>query len=192
MLPCRRVVENVTEKILAVGKMNRISLDSLEHQVSSKLSMEVTESTGEMYQYKRLLVDGQMIHSEIYQRVSQRNSYTVQYFDNNEESFAHVISYLKIVPVCTCVVKKDCKCLKPKHYVLTYHLPSYPLEIVTDKFPLTGLKLRHMFPVKKLSSGDIRIFPVTSIQSKVLYADGLDEKEEYAFVCKFPNNVERD
>ena len=89
ILPSRRVIKKVSEKVVAVGKMESVTLESMDTNVSLKL--EEMFSDGEMYQYRHLLVESQMIHSQSYQRVSQRNSFTVRYVEHNEDCFCQII-----------------------------------------------------------------------------------------------------
>ena len=48
---------------------------------------------GSLLLYKRALIHGEMIHSKLYQKVSQRNSYTIEF---SSESYGEVLYFIEL------------------------------------------------------------------------------------------------
>ena len=52
--------------------------------------------SGKLLKYKRALIQGQMIHSEAYQKVLKRNSYTIQWSLDGSENYGQVVCFLEL------------------------------------------------------------------------------------------------
>lgn len=185
----RRAVEKIDDERVAVGRMKSLTLKDLDENVHVVLTERFPNFNGDINQFQRLLINGEMLHSHIYQRVAQRNSFTIVY---NDTDFAQVLMYLCLSGGCICdmSILNLCTCTRESMYcAVILPLPVVNVDIVTDS--LTGLKMKHTEIVQKPSHQYVDIICVQNIKEKVLYADFEDNKD-FAFITRFPNHIEKD
>lgn len=88
-----------TDEILAVGRMKMLENQDLAENVKKQIEGRFPRFKGEVCQFQRILKNGEMIHSQQYQRVEQRNSYTIE---PNDSKFAQIIMYHRLTGGCFC------------------------------------------------------------------------------------------
>lgn len=79
-----------------VGKGKESKLTILDGEAYSEFFRKHPFHDGNFMMYQRCLVNGQLFHSQNYQNVTQRNSYSVIYVSDNcnqEYSFGEVLYY---------------------------------------------------------------------------------------------------
>lgn len=180
----RRAIEKIKENVYAVGNMVSVDLE-MEKELALQLKTAFPHFDGQVCRFLRLLHQGDMLHSAIYQRVAQRNSFTVKF----NEQFGQVAAYYRISNSCLCdTIYCNCN-KKTRYYAFIVNLPIENVNIVTDD--LTGLKMRHCVAVRKPIPAVAEFVEVHHINGKVLYAD-FDVKSDHAFVVSFPNHIEKD
>lgn len=178
----------VDSEILAVGRMTELDMSLAEiGDIKDCLQTEFPKFQGQVQQFQRILINGEMIHSARYQRVEQRNSYTV--ILKNDE-FAQIQTFIQLSDGCLC---GDCEiyCNCSQHVYLAVISPLYKCNLVLVEDNLTGLAMKHTQAINKAEKSVMKVVNVNCIKEKVLYAD-YDEETKFAFVTKFPNRIERD
>ena len=118
--------------------------------------------------YKRALINGHMFHSATYTKVSQRNSYTVE-FRKNE--FGKIILY---------VVLGD------SAYALVHPYKQIPANFCRDN--LTGKLGCNLTVVTNDNSDNPILVPLKDVKQKVII---IKRKEDFV-VVRFPNFIEKD
>ena len=166
--------EDITQGIKVVGasianRLNRTERELL-HFITGWTDLQIMK-------FKRLYHFGSIIHSSAYLSAKRRNSQTVCYGDGAE--FGQVESYIKVRRGCPnkSVCNEKCIC-KYSQYVAMIRV----LESIEGGF-LGGSNIVQVKQTQELKC----IFVTEIIELCVFIENGGD-----SFVCKFPNNVEKD
>ena len=146
----------------------------------------------EVFQFQRLLVGDQLIHSKSYKSITRRNNYTITFKPVNGDSkscYGEVMVYVKVYLQCpiSSFCSDTCKCETPKYYALIIVLERSDLVIADD--PYTGATVPHLVPVTR-SDNCITAIPVENILQLCFRIDcGHDIP---SFLGFFPNQYEKD
>lgn len=87
----RKSLFEVETDIFLVGKGEEVKASI--HDFNGEIHLRHPFNDGKFVRYQRALVRGQMIHSKSYQKVTQRNSYTVLYNNDGEDQFGEVLCF---------------------------------------------------------------------------------------------------
>ncbi|CAC5386290.1 unnamed protein product [Mytilus coruscus] len=98
----------VQRGISVVGKAEEANLADHEN-VFPLVKLAKPSFTGITLKYKRALLQGEMIHSKIYQKVSQRNSFTVEYQNLTDKEYGEILFFLGLDDDYLAVVNKFTK-----------------------------------------------------------------------------------
>ncbi|CAC5392142.1 unnamed protein product [Mytilus coruscus] len=102
------IIKYVQRGICVVGKAEEANLADHEN-VFSLVKLAKPSFTGIPLKYKRALLQGEMIHSKIYQKVSQRNSFTVEYQNLTDKEYGEILFFLGLDDDYLAVVNKFTK-----------------------------------------------------------------------------------
>ena len=178
-----------TSNCSIVGNLRNYLFTAVERAVVESLTGPVREA----YQFFRLLVGEQLIHSKSYKSMTRRNNYTIKFKGSSGDSpptFGPILFYAKMYLRCPnpSFCGNSCKCRKPLFYALVNVLkPDQNLAIAND--PYTGAIVPHLLPVIR-SDNCITAIPVDNIVQLCFYVDcGHDSTP---FVGMFPNQYEKD
>ena len=178
-----------TSNCSIVGNLRNYLFTAVERAVVESLTGPVREA----YQFFRLLVGEQLIHSKSYKSMTRRNNYTIKFKGSSGDSpptFGQILFYAKIYLHCPnpSFCGNSCKCRKPLFYALVNVLkPDQNLAIAND--PYTGAIVPHLLPVIR-SDNCITEIPVDNIVQLRFYVDcGHDSTP---FVGMFPSQYEKD
>lgn len=87
----RKSLFEVEIDIFLVGKGEEVKASI--HDFNGEIHLTHPLNDGKFVQYQRALVRGQMIHSKLYRKVTQRNSYTTLYNNDGEDQFGEVLCF---------------------------------------------------------------------------------------------------
>lgn len=131
-------------------------------------TLHVALFDGEVKIFKRALISGHMYHSETYTKVTQRNSYTVQFSNRNMEKFFIMLCWID--------------------HLMFFLCPFKELATSFCKDDLTGKLGKHLTVVNTDRSEPI-IVPLNEIKQVIIMkTTGLAG----CVVTWFPNFIERD
>ncbi|CAC5392140.1 unnamed protein product [Mytilus coruscus] len=162
----------VQRGISVVGKAEEANLADHEN-VFPLVKLAKPSFTGITLKYKRALLQGEMIHSKIYQKVSQRNSFTVEYQNLTDKEYGEILFFLGLDDDYLAVVNKFTK----KKCALT-------------EDHTTGPSGGHLLTLEKQREQDIVLVSLSDIHGKVIYMDV--HALEFTVVGMFPNRTEKD
>ena len=181
-LKCKR--EKISDNIFSLGVMSPALLNP-------SLSVFIESSMGQISQvflFKRIQINTDVIHSKSYLNVSRRNSFTVFVTDTG---FVEVKFYIKLYFKCPNVLfcTDACPCKLPKYYGIADCClkPATDIKLSSDKF--THCKVGHVYPVRKEACNNV-IFTVTKVEALCVSVDC--KCSQCMFVCKLPNRIEKD
>lgn len=175
-------------KCSIVGNLRNYLLSDTERVVVECLVGPVKE----VFQFQRLLVGDQLIHSKSYKSMTRRNNYTIKFKPVNGDSkscYGEIMFYVKVYLQCpiSSFCSDTCKCKTPKYYALIIVLERSDLVITDD--PYTGATVPHLVPVTR-SDNCITAIPVENILQLCFRIDcGHDIP---SFLGFFPNQYEKD
>ena len=151
-----------TSNCSIVGNLRNYLFTAVERAVVESLTGPVREA----YQFFRLLVGEQLIHSKSYKSMTRRNNNTIKFKGSSGDSpptFGQILFYAKIYLHCPnpSFCGNSCKCRKPLFYALVNVLkPDQNLAIAND--PYTGAIVPRLLPVIR-SDNCITAIPVDNI-----------------------------
>lgn len=148
----------------------------------------------EVFQFKRLLIGTQVIHSKTYKCMTRRNNYTVKFKSGNGDfdcmSFGEILFYVKCfvqcpIPSFCC---DSCKCKTAKYYAIVEGLEQNK-DIVIANDPFTGAVVPHLIPVIR-NDHSLSAVPVENIVELCFHLNCGDDNT--SFLGIFPNQYEKD
>lgn len=183
--------EKISEvsKCSIVGNLRNYLLSATERVVVECLVGPVKE----VFQFQRLLVGDQLIHSKSYKSMTRRNNYTVKFKPGNGDStscYGEIMFYVKVYLQCliSSFCSENCKCKTPKYYALICNVLERSDLVIADD-PYTGATVPHLVPVTR-SDNCITAIPVENILQLCFHIDcGHDIP---SFLGFFPNQYEKD
>lgn len=136
------------------------------------------ESIGCVTFYKRLQIGDAVFHSELYKRVSRRNSFTVAYTKGKDTSYEQIQVFflLKEDPRVTCGA-----IIAPM---------SKSNELICESHVVLGSIVDHIVPLHQAKKNRFDIAPFEDIIYVCLYMKFSDSEVGYA--AHFPNHFEKD
>lgn len=141
-----------------------------------------------VFTFKRIQMNGDVIHSKACGNVVRRNSCTV--FVDDAGSL-EVKFYVKVYVQCQNVLfcSNECTCKVPIYYGVADCLliPAADITLSCDLF--TNCKVGHIIPARREECSNV-IFPLTSVKALCVLIDC--NHKECMFVCKLPNRYEKD
>ena len=140
--------------------------------------------------------NGSVYHSLSYKRVTARNSYTIQFEDNdrnfNDMLVGQVHFYFQYKHPCSNSLSCAEICVSPvENLALIQVLPNVPGFTITED-PIThasGLQFTAIIPQDGDNTSTIKVIPTSAIREKLV---SMQCDEKVAFVSRFPNRVESD
>lgn len=181
-LKCKR--EKISDNLFALGLMSPGVLNAtLTSCIESKIG-----HLSSVFTFKRIQMNGDVIHSKAYLNVVRRNSYTVFV---NDAGFVQVKFFVKVSVQCPNILfcSDACTC-KVSHYYGVADCclkPAADITMSSDQF--TDCKVGHIVPARREECSNV-IFPVTSVKALCVLVDC--SYKECMFVCKLPNRCEKD
>ncbi|KAJ8316716.1 hypothetical protein KUTeg_005735 [Tegillarca granosa] len=175
-----KLVTLVKDRIYVVGKSEEITSDKDLFQL---IELAHPFCRSKPMKYKRALIHGQMIHSKSYQKVSQRNSFTVSFALANEKCYGAVQYFVDLnISVEDYVHEKA-----SDYYAVVNKFRHRNLDLTNDE--TTGMNTKHLHILEKQRE-DLMLIPLSAVQEKVIFMDvnGLD----FIVVGHFPNTIEKD
>ncbi|XP_064649597.1 uncharacterized protein LOC135501412 isoform X1 [Lineus longissimus] len=171
----RQVTEEINRRQFAVGTM--VSFCP-EPNIMEDIRQMLGNQLGSCEKFKRLINNGQMIHSEEYTMATRRNSYTIKFVDsingNGGYAYASVKYYMKVVLPDRCAYLAVVRLFEE---VTSFHLS-------TDKVA----SVPHLHPVKVGDS--CAIVPVSAIIGLHVFVSM--PYLPCCFAADLPNHNERD
>lgn len=172
-----------------VGNLRKYVLAVVERAVVELLAGPVAEA----FQFKRLLLGTQMIHSKAYKCMTQRNNYTIRLKPGNEDldhlSFGEILFYVKCFVQCPIpsFCSDSCKCKTAKCYAVVEVLEQNK-DIVIANDPYTGAVVPHLIPVIR-KTNSLSAVPVENIVGICFH---INCGNNTSFLGIFPNQYEKD
>lgn len=186
--------------LFAMGKPHVTNSESLlchEHRAMVEHSSgEICLNTIE--KLHRVVMKTKIFYSAEYRQMKRRNCYTVLYSDDNREhkvgSVRYFFRYKHKCDVAACVLQTKCICQADKvyHYgaMIWEHPLATPVHLSSTSLKGPLAVLDYMSIVKNaLSLAAVVIHP-RQILEKLFLVDG--EMLQNNFVCRFPNDVEKE
>lgn len=182
LLKCTR--EKIADNLFALGLMSPAELSAtLTCIMESKIG-----HISKVFTFKRIQMNGDVIHSKACGNVVRRNSCTV--FVDDAGSL-EVKFYVKVYVQCQNVLfcSNECTCKVPIYYGVADCLliPAADITLSCDLF--TNCKVGHIIPARREECSNV-IFPLTSVKALCVLIDC--NHKECMFVCKLPNRYEKD
>lgn len=182
LLKCKH--EEVSHKLFALGVMSPAVLNAtLTSSIESKLGQ-----ISNVFIFKRIQINKDVIHSKLYLNISRRNSYTVYVTD---AGFVEVKFYVKLYIKCpnSLFCSDACTCKVPRYYGIADSCFKPATDIVMSSDQFTDRKPCHIIPVRRVECDNV-LFPITSVEALCVLVDC--SHNQCMFVCKLPNRYEKD
>ena len=128
--------------------------------------------------FKRLQIGDAVLHSQMYKRVSRRNSFTVAYSKGEGTSYGQIEVFF--------VLKED-----PRMTCGAIIAPmSEADEVICERHAVLGSLVEHIVPLQQARRNIFDIVPFKDIIDVCLYMKFSDNEVGYA--AHFPNHFEKD
>ncbi|XP_028518623.1 uncharacterized protein LOC110251203 [Exaiptasia diaphana] len=187
----------IAPNVFAVGKVTNKQMSYDVFQAMTSFLGAIPETTTCRVFY-RLKIGNGMYHSSGYERVHSRNSYVIQYNAltmkrgkmETVQKFAAIREYLQYQAPCS--GSPDCspECVCPFHNVaIIQTLEKLNESIIEDT--LTGGTASHVTITARAEKGECIAIGIHNIIQKCIYME-TDDFPDKAFVCVFPNMIEKD
>jgi len=195
-LTCTRKSRNEIKLATNMFAIRRVSKRQIPVNVFTSLSMllgHIPKNTACQF-FSRLKIGNGMYHSLKYERVTSRNSYTIQYEELSDEKtdrkFGFIDEFLQYQTPCRDSIGCQKKCICPVYnlaIVQTLEGTNHP--IITDR--ITGGRASHITMTKRVSNENYVAIKLEQIIQKCIYLESKDFPD-CAFVADFPNMIEKD
>lgn len=180
--------EHACDNIFVIGAIIKHTLTVQHRQLVEKEIGEISD----VYKFKRITIDGRIIHCKEYKPGMRRNNYTVQYHlpSGSQVGHGHILYFIKCYVKCPnpvfCSDEYPCK-------VATYRAIINSLirdpNTVLSSDNITGASVPHIVPVSA-SANEIVAIPLQMISKICVHVDC--GTNGISFVATFPNMFEKD
>ncbi|XP_028417094.1 uncharacterized protein LOC114541355 [Dendronephthya gigantea] len=177
----------LSTECFAIGGASWRQLSPVEFDMFSKTFGSVPPNM-KVQTFSRIRKAKCIYHSKMYKRVQSRNSYTIRFADQDNESGYGLIEYFaQFKPVCLCV-EVECKC--PNfNFAVVSTLSKINMSLIDDD--ITHATVPNIIVVAPTETNKIQIIDIAKIQNKCTYMEFCDSPH-HVFLAQFPNSVETD
>ncbi|XP_020905918.1 uncharacterized protein LOC110244095 [Exaiptasia diaphana] len=180
----RSVRESIAPGANIVGSLERIWGNSkllTEEQLAA-----LPRNYGKMWAFKRCLLNGVMLHSKSYKRVTARNDYTVEFEYRNQLCYGLIQIYVKVEDKCHRALchEQRCDCELPTYYYAIVDLLEKDNEQLPKYKEMT--LVNHIVKVKETNR--VLAIPVLNIGNKFIKVN----VSSGSYISFLPNPYEKD
>ncbi|XP_028407832.1 uncharacterized protein LOC114530409 [Dendronephthya gigantea] len=177
----------LSTECFAIGGASWRQLSPVEFDMFSKTFGSVPPNM-KVQTFSRIRKAKCIYHSKMYKRVQSRNSYTIRFADQDNESGYGLIEYFaQFKPVCLCV-EVECKC-PSFNFAVVSTLSKINMSLIDDD--ITHATVPNIIVVAPTEPNKIQIIDIAKIQNKCTYMEFCDSPH-HVFLAQFPNSVETD
>ena len=137
----RRSWEFVSDGCYLIGAAKHQNVTG---QMAVVLSVTVGAPITSGFFFARALISGRVLHSKHYERVQQRNSYTVMFKEEGSMSYGQIECFAKARQICCqCNVTANCSC-SPWMYLAVVNRLSLTLDCVEASDGAVKVTMQHI------------------------------------------------
>lgn len=180
--------EHACDNIFVIGAIIKHTLTVQHRQLVEKEIGEISD----VYKFKRITIDGRIIHCKEYKPGMRRNNYTVQYHlpSGSQVGHGHILYFIKCYVKCPNPVfcSDECPCKVATYRAIINSLIRDPNTVLSSD-NITGASVPHIVPVSA-SANEIVAIPLQMISKICVHVDC--GTNGISFVATFPNMFEKD
>ena len=179
----------LTEGYFALGASSERKLTDCQLQVLSDF-LGWAPPTSVVKYFTRLKSEGHILHSRSYERVRNRNSFTVCLRGEHMREYGQIEFFFQCKPMCFCISSTKCNCSVRNLAVVTRLRECDDITLIDDC--VTNATLSHVTVVSVPQAEDVVVVDIKELGHKCVFMQFQDDLPGVAFLAAFPNAMETD